>query len=176
MKYLILLLLVWSPLSFAEVDCEKNKVYCQIIKHIPKLKGKRGMNMSNSIFKQCTSHKVNCQIYTAILIQESRLNLKAKNCRIGMVEEIVEDETTYVERRTCFDFGISQINFKTIKSFKFSLEKLTTNLDYSIAAGAKVLYNFKRMYGKREDKWWSRYNSSHPIHRKVYENYIERWL
>ena len=76
----------------------------------------------------------------------------------------------------CTDFGISQIYYKTARSFDFDLELLTTDLTYSIEAGAKVLVDFKKRYGRRELDWWTRFNASSPIKRQKYKELVERWL
>ena len=65
--------LLFCFVAKSEVDCDRHKVYCQIKKHVPRLTGKEGMELSNIIHKQCLIRKIPCQIFVAILIQESRL-------------------------------------------------------------------------------------------------------
>ena len=89
-------------------------------------------------------------------MQESGYKLNVKACHQGL-----NDDKT--PGRVCTDFGISQIYYKTARSFDFDLELLTTDLTYSIEAGAKVLVDFKKRYGRRELDWWTRFNASSPI-------------
>lgn len=57
------------------------------------------------------------------------------------------------------DFGISQINEKTIKRYGFDQKKIMTDLTYSVDAAAVVLADFKKAHKKNEpETWWARYN------------------
>lgn len=57
------------------------------------------------------------------------------------------------------DFGMSQVNYKTAKKYKYDVTKLIQNEEYSINAGAEVLQWFYQTYGKKEPNWWwTRYN------------------
>lgn len=88
-----------------------------------------------------------------MLMQESAYKISAKNIRCGISIE--------TGQKDCIidDYGIGQINHKTIKAFNFDQQKLLTDLTYSVEASAKVLADFKRIYYKSEpDTWWSRYN------------------
>jgi soluble lytic murein transglycosylase-like protein len=112
--------------------------------------------VSEAIDKYTTRYNIEPHIYTSILMQESGYDLAAAN-----------DKSK--------DYGISQINIRTIKAFGFDKKRLLTDLDYSIKAGAIVLSDFKRMYHKKEgDKYWSRYNTSKPSLRLVYKRKVAR--
>ena len=56
------------------------------------------------------------------------------------------------------DYGIMQINARNIKHYKFSKERLLTDVPYSIEAGAIVLSWFKAKYAHKEKNWFCRYN------------------
>ena len=86
----------------------------------------------------CLEFNIPCELYTAILAQESMFQLDAFNYKTQ-------------------DYGIAQINIKTIKAYKFDKHLLLTDLKYSIRAGAKVLSWFSR-YKSRESHWFCRYN------------------
>lgn len=81
-----------------------------------------------------------------------------------------------VRSKVCSDFGIGQIYYKTAKGFGFNLSKLTTDLNYSIEAAAKVLADFKKRYSAKEVYWWTRYNSSSRIKRRIYKELVERYF
>lgn len=79
------------------------------------------------------------------------------------------------------DFGIGQINHKTIKRYKFDKVKLMTDLTYSVEAAAVVLADFKKMF-KNDKDFWTRYNAgvkNTPIvikNRAIYKNLVARYL
>lgn len=57
------------------------------------------------------------------------------------------------------DYGLAQINKHTLRAYKLDKARLLTDLDYSAAAGARVLADFKAQYSKREPQTWvCRYN------------------
>ena len=79
------------------------------------------------------------------------------------------------------DIGMSQINYKTVNSYKFDIELLMTNDKYSIDAGAKVLSWFYRKYSRKEKYWWVRYNcgTARSINRPTcneYKRLVKRYL
>ncbi len=136
-------------------------VYNQIVKNSPKISATYAKTLSEKIVTYAQKYNIKPKIFTAILRQESNYKLSAKNCTSG----------------TCKDFGISQINAKTIDAFKFDRVRLLTDLDYSIEAGAIVLADFKRMYFKREGySYWCRFNSSKPTLRQKYRTLVARYL
>jgi len=200
MKYLIGLLLATNIYA---ADCKQHPIYCQIINNVSSINRTYAMRLSNIIDKSARKFKIDPKIYTAILAQESRYNLKAKNCSIGIIETNKHIEACiigakswnhptnnfdiarklchssnkrFVEQKVCYDFGISQINYKTAKAFNLELHKLTTDLNYSVEAGARILADFKTRYGKREPStYWTRYNASSPSKRKVYKERVRKF-
>jgi len=163
-------------------NCEKHPIYCQIINNRTSKSGKTSINkryamkLSNIIHKAAIKYKIPANIYTAILMQESRYSLKAKGCHSGLRQETIDNKVQLIETRICSDFGISQIYYKTARRYKLDIHLLTTDLQYSIEAGAKVLSGFKKRYSKRETDWWTRYNASSRVKRKIYKELVERFL
>jgi hypothetical protein len=154
--------------------CEKHPIYCQIVKNRPKINKKYAIKLSNEIFKATRKHNIPANIYTAILMQESTYKLEAKNCIRGLSEESIEE-------KVCTDFGISMIHYSTMRRYSFDREKLLTDLEYSVDAGAKVLSWFKEKYSHKEIDWWVRYNcgTKKSIERstcQIYKNLVERYL
>lgn len=57
------------------------------------------------------------------------------------------------------DYGMGQINGKTIKGYNFDRLRLLDDIGYSIKAAAIVLSDFKRFFKQREiNDWPARYN------------------
>ena len=71
---------------------------------------------------------------------------------------------------------MSQIYYKTARALKFDIDKLTTDLEYSVDAGAIVLADFRKRYSHKEVDWWTRYNASSTSKRAVYKGLVERYL
>jgi hypothetical protein len=126
--------------------------------------------LAKTIVKKSHKYKISPKILAAVLMQESSYNVGAKGKYCGV--------STITGKRDCIvvDYGIGQINHKTIKNFNFDQNKLLSDVKYSIEAAAIVLSDFKRMYGKREVDYWSRYNTSTPSKRKVYKNLVSRYM
>lgn len=116
------------------------------------------MKLSNAIYKASKKHKVPADLYTAILMQESRYKNGNAYCEKGSPRP---DFKKIVE--VCSDFGISMINIRHTElnpksPYKFSIDKLMNDMQYSIDAGAQILSWFHKRYSKRETYWWVRYN------------------
>lgn len=103
-------------------------------------------------------------------MQESAYKISATNVKCGISVTTGEKDCIIIDR------GIGQINHKTIKHFKFDPNKLVSNLEYSVEAAAIVLADFKRMYGKKEVEYWTRYNASTKSKRQVYKNLVARYM
>jgi len=166
--FVILTLIVHEAHGF---DSNKHPIYKQIIKNKPKISKKYAMELSNIIHRLSKKYNIDSRIYTAILAQESGYNLAAKNCVSGYAAgtgEIV---------KICADIGISQLNYRNIEKLKLDVDRLQVDLEYSVEAGANILSNFKKRYSKKEPvSYWSRYNSSTPSKRRIYELLVERYL
>jgi hypothetical protein len=108
-------------------------------------------------------------------MQESSYKLAAKGVRCGISLTTGEKDCVAV------DFGIGQINDRTIRSFKFDQDKLLSDLTYSVEAAAIVLADFKRMY-PNDSEFWTRYNAgvrNTPVvqkNRKIYKRLVARYM
>lgn len=188
------------------VDCKQHPIYCQIYKNKPSLDKVYIMKLSNIIYKMHKKYKIPKNIFTAILMQESGYDLKAKGCNKGLYvdneffdEEIqkclnpktemgvkntdfcLENINPYKERVVCSDFGISQIYYKTANRFKFNIYKLNNDLNYSVESGAIVLNDFMKKYKNKEKDWWVRYNCGVRGSTKrdtcvIYKQLVERYM
>lgn len=183
----LLLIICAMHISYAsaatDVDCSEHKIYCQIISNYEtggkKVIGKDlktyAMRLSNIIYKVAKKHNMNPMILTAILAQESMYNLDAMNCYSGYSIDKL-DKGEYVEGKICSDFGIGQIHYKTIERYEFDLEKLRTDLVYSVESAALVLNDFRIRFKKKEVHWWTRYNASNKYKREEYRQLVSRYL
>lgn len=140
-------------------------VFDQIVKNKPTINREYAKKLSVIIETESRNFDINSRLFAAILMQESSYVMSARNC--------VTQKRGY---EVCTDFGLSQIHFKTVKLYNFDKKRLTTDVHYSIKAGLKVLSDFKKRYGNKEEYFWTRYNTSKPSLRKKYKERVERWL
>ena len=134
-----------------------SKVYKHIIKNQPYIDLGYAERLSKAIYSFSNKYKVNPLKVSAILAQECMYRLKCIN-----------DGSK--------DYGIGQINIRTIRVFKLDKKKLLTDLEYSVESSVIVLADFKRMYGHKEQDYWTRYNSSRPSKRQVYKQLVARYM
>ena len=111
-------------------------------------------------------------------MQESKYRVRSINRACGIKPEppLAYDETCVWQ-----DFGMAQINYKTAKKYKFNIDKLLFDEEYSINAGAIVLSWFHRKYAKKEATWFVRYNcgTARNTNRptcNAYKTAVRRWL
>lgn len=149
---------------------DNNQVFAKIIEIRPQMDKNAALSLSNDIHRVSVEYGVDKLLYTAILAQESMFRLDAQQCYKGLAD------CGKIER-VCQDFGIAQIHYKTAKAYGFSKQKLLTDREYSLKAGAKVLLYFKERYVKVEkERWWTRYNcgTKPDVMRNTCQEYYER--
>lgn len=192
-RFILIFLVSFSAYA---VDCSKHPIYCQIINNKPKINKKYAMKLSNVIYKMHRKYHIPSRVFTAILMQESRYTLKINGCHKGLVlpdcDNLEGPESIRVkcrhepnsfmkEVKVCADFGISQIWFKTAQRFNIDISKLTTDLDYSVEAGARVLHDLMERYEAKDNDWWVRYNCGTRGTTKrdtcqIYKQLVERYM
>lgn len=137
------------------------------------------MRLSNLIYRATKKHKVSSRLFTAILRQESAYKSNSIHRACGLKPK---EPVKLVKECVWQDFGMSQINYSNVIAYKFDVDKLLFDDEYSINAGAKVLKWFKDRYEKKNPKyWWVRYNcGTNPnINRPTcneYKELVERWM
>ena len=156
-----------------KTKCERNPIYCQILKNNPKLDKAYAFKLSNVIILKSIKYDLNPRKLTAIFAQESMYKLDAKNCTTGY--EVDSGGIASNLSRVCTDFGIGQIHHKTAKLYKFEVSRLTSDMDYSVEAAAIVLSDFKKRYKHKEKDWWTRYNANNMSARNEYKRLVERF-
>jgi hypothetical protein len=110
-------------------------------------------------------------------MQESTYTLDAIHVYCGFLNPDDEKESCV---RT--DFGIAQIHYKNLSRFKLDRNMLTSDLDYSVEAGARILADYAK-FQKREPKtWFCRYNQGLRPFSEIkedclaYKSKVERYL
>jgi soluble lytic murein transglycosylase-like protein len=155
--------LVTSILCQANDICKEHPIYCQIVKNKTNIDKNYAMELSNIIHNLARVYNIKPYRLAAILAHESGYKLDAINTK-------------------SLDYGISQINHKTIEAYGFDKERLLTDLEYSVKAGAMVLADFKRSFGHRELDYWCRYNvGTAPKHKiqdncEIYKTLVARYM
>lgn len=195
MKFLFIVLLLFSTSLYSNTDCSRHPIFCQITKNKPNIDKTYAMELSNLIYKMHKKYHIPSRLFTAILMQESGYRLEAKGCQEG-IRKKTESEIQwelysnirksigiipYTKSKVCTDFGISQIYFKTAKGWGFDIERLTTDLEYSVEAGAKVLHDVMERFEARDNDWYTRYNCGFRGSTKrdtcqIYKKLIKRYL
>jgi len=181
-------------------ECRRNPVLCQIkqnikLRHLD-IPNKQAVKLSNLVNKAAAEHKVPARLLAAILMQESKYDVGAKNCsnyniktKLSVLDlananefsrqdvlAFANNSTVTKKVKKCVDFGIGQINIRTIDAYGFILEKLLKDIEYSVLASAKVLSDFKYMYSRQENDWWTRYNASNPEKRQEYKALVMKYF
>lgn len=110
-------------------------------------------------------------------MQESGYNIHATKCYTGLGENMDLKSLKSV----CTDFGIGQIHINTAISYNFNVEKLITNEEYSINAGALVLSWFYKKYSSKDPSWYTRYNcgtksTTKRLTCRLYKKLVDRYL
>ena len=165
LKFIFIISLSFILPSLVSTDsnadgCQRHPIFCQIIDNHPTIDKKYAFNLSKLIVKIAHTHKIDPRLLTAIMAQESKYDVTKKNCN----------------ERYCTDFGIAQINWKTADVYNFDRNLLTSDLEYSINAGAIVLAEIKARYAHKEEDYWTRYNASSPSKRNEYKLLVARYL
>lgn len=137
--------------------CSNNPIFCQIVKNKPNIDRNYAMKLSNVIYYTAKLYDINPKRYAAILAQESGYKLNAIN-------------------KVSMDYGMAQINFRTIAALGFDKNRLLTDIEYSIEAGAIVLSKIKKSHGNKEKDFWTRYNSSNVSKRELYAKLVSRYM
>ena len=145
------------PTQAQELQREYTATFYQVVKNHPNIDKEYAYRIANAIDKASLELNIDPKKLAAILAQESMYVLNSVN-------------------KKSKDYGIAQINHKTLEWYGFDKKRLLTDLEYSVKCGAIVLADFKRRYGKKEKTYWSRYNSSNPERRKEYEILVARYF
>lgn len=146
-------------------------IYLQIIRNKPNIDQLYAERVARATEVSCRKWEIPCNVYTAILMQESTYRLDSINC---------QEHPTNNQVVMCHDYGIAQVNNYSISKLSLDRIRLLYDLEYSIDAGARILSWFHKTYSDTEPtEWWSRYNcGTGPIDEACikYKQLTERWL
>lgn len=149
--FLLLFLTIYSNVY------AKTSTYEQIIINKPNICKEKAKTIAKTIKKVRKKYEIPKGIIVAILMQESSYRLNAVN-------------------KDSSDYGMSQINHRTIAAFGFDKERLMTDLEYSIEAAGIVLADFKKRHAHKDPIWFARYNHGKPSIKRRYFEKIKRWM
>lgn len=125
--------------KFEQRQKEIKTIVTQIKSNKPSIEDKYAKALAEEIHTHSKAHGIDSKLVAAILALESMYDHKAYNKRSK-------------------DYGIAQINIKTVSRYKLDKKKLLTDISYTIAAGVKVLSYFHKRYSHKESNWYVRYN------------------
>ena len=123
----------------------------------PTLSKNYSRRVSKAVLSSSRKWKIDWRVIVSILRQESSFRADPDNCL----------------KKSCKDFGIGQINFKTWgKTLGLSKKLLVKNIEYNIDTTAHILSIVKK--GHESDKYWySRFHSFTKSHRYIYLSYVK---
>jgi len=148
----------------------RHPIFHFIINLRPSINKQLAMKYSNSFHRYSKRYGLDPYLLVAIAMQESGIVLN----RIRMVKGYVYVDKKYVPMKIETDFCMMQIHYRNVENMGLDLKKLITDYDYCIGVGAKILAYFRR-YENSEENWWTRYNTSNSLKRKIYENLVNRY-
>jgi hypothetical protein len=180
MKYLSLMAILIPVLAQAETNCQKNPIYCNILKLKPNVNLKFAKDLSNSIYKYSKMFGTDPIISVAIAMQES--SFENKN-RMGSVIT----KAGYVVNGAT-DLGVFQLHVNTISNLQneghdLDVQRLKNDVDYQAYWHAKILKKKiatcksqrERLQVKSGDEW-SCYHSFTLDKRNIYLNSVNTHL
>lgn len=158
MKNLLLSLLLLLPI---QTKADPISVCLAMKALYPPIQDDILLDYSETIDKLALEYKVDWKVIVAIFRQESNFDLKAVN---------------YNSK----DFGIGQLNYKTIKDRNIDLGSLLTDKEYAMRHTINFLSELQEKYAKldsrRGQKWYTRYHSFVNSTRNNYRDYIKKHL
>lgn len=175
-------------------NAEANNTYTQIKVNNPNLNPHRAFRISNAINETSKKYNIRPKLLSAILMQESAYKLDARNCNAGLFWRSSVPDYGYIlpfvssnqdinkyfkqpKNRTCYDFGIGQINHVTIVRNNLESIRLISDVHYSVDAAGMIISRLKNRYEKIEpDTWWTRYNAISPNKRLTYKKLVTRYM
>ena len=149
-----------------------NQVCADIVTLKPKINKDFALLISNHFVQIAQAYSLPVQLLISIAKQESDFRLETIRWVRGLVKQ---NNGSFSEGTVGSDFCMMQINAANITRMKLDANRLVSDARYCIEAGAKILSE-SRVHMAKEPTWWTRYNASSAIHRKIYhEHVIKHW-
>ncbi len=120
--------------------------------------------MAKLIYGASTRAGIEPELVAAIVSRESNFRVDALACYVVYRHHACYD--------TC-DRGLAQINDVWVRAWGLSPCRLLHDPAYNLAQALRILRQLRHRYGATEPNWWSRYNSSSPVPRAIYEAVLE---
>lgn len=172
-RVFFIFMMLWSFTVQAQVPICKRPITSAIVK-LSTLPCNEAYEIALSIYRYTKQRDLDWRLVVAIIMQESTFRLDATNCKTGMAEV----ETGWIETRTCFDFGPTQINYGVWASkLNLSIEQLLSDWEYAIDIQTRILAKLKQRYMQIDPEfWWCRYHSNTSEFKHKYYNDVMRWF
>lgn len=178
---LIFSALFHSSTAYAKINCQKNPIYCRILKTNPSVKKKFAYKLSNYIYEYSKQFGTDPLVSIAIAMQESSIkNIDKKNTVLVKMGNTVTGIS---------DIGVFQIHIKTVinmqkqQNWHINFNRLVKDVKYQTYWHARLLKRkiniCKKMHLKLHIKpgnEWSCYHSFSYKKRKEYLKDVNRYL
>lgn len=173
-----LLFVLFTTSAFAEVDCERHKIYCHIRELKPNMNSSYAMALSNKFYKYSKKHNGDPRLAVAIAMQETSIRNIDRQQSIIIFSENCDHlscETIWKIKKGVSDVCMFQFHVNTILTYNIDPVRLKEDIDYCIEWHYKLM-NKKKKYCKDFKKPWACYHSKTKIYREQYIKLVERYL
>lgn len=145
-------------LQFIGASSTEEQAYDAIRKLQPKLSAKTARQLAKSFIKVSITPEcgIPWQILVSIAFNESSLGLKLHNNKSK-------------------DYGLMQINHRTIQRMTLDKDRLLSDPTYSISAGCQVLAANKQAYAKKHSFWLGIYRSGTALYKVSIKENAKRY-
>lgn len=169
-----------------DVNCDRNPLYCAMLKLQPKVDRKWAMRFSNLLHRYAEKNDMDPWQSLAIAMQESSLrqihrreNVIIENCsneksRQKNSQKGPECNLKYTKAIT--DMSVFQFHAQTILDYNMDIKKLHDDLEYAVKEHFKLLKTkMKNCPNEADLPDWTCYNSYHRAFRQRYYNLVKRY-
>jgi len=175
MRFITLFITIFSIIYFNYItnlnayNIKYINVHNSIVKLQPNIDKTFVKKITHDILKYSKQYNLDPHLLIAIINQESKFNMDAKNCSTGF-------NNKNKKVKVCHDFGLIQLNHTNITNMDINIKKLMTNSSYAINIMAKILFDLKKSYSKKEPQtFWTRYNTNTSYKRYFYQKAVCRY-
>lgn len=133
-------------------------VFHQILKNKPDIDRLYAVRLADCLVNAAKKHDMDPHRAAAIAMQESTYRKNAVN-----------------KNRFSADYGLFQINSKTVREYGLNKKKLIEDMEYSVNAYFQVMKDKNRLCEKLKNDAWSCYHSKTPSLRLKYKKLVNKY-
>ena len=171
---LVLVVVMYScPIHGAEIDCDKNPIYCNILDKKPDMVPSKAMELSNTIYKYSKKYKQNPHISVAIGMQETGLKQANREQNIIVFDD---SDKGWSVVKGYSDVCMFQFHVNTIVAHNLNPIKLKNDLDYCVEQHFKLMQQKRKICSHLGKDSWTCYHSVNKIPREFYKKLVERYF